>query len=72
MLLDPTFTKWLKRMPNSTSPKVIDQHFSRLTSLAANSPALAADAKALQAFLTEALEQSPGRLAARENEGNRR
>lgn len=72
MLLDPTFTKWLKRMPNSTNPKVIDQHFARLTSVAANSPALAADAKALQAFLTEALEQSPGRLAAAQDETNGR
>ena len=72
MLLDPTFTKWLKSTPNTTNPAAIDRHFARLTSLAANSPALAADAKALQTFLADALQQSPGRLAASQDEDDRR
>lgn len=54
MLLNPSFTKWLRQTPNSAKPEVINRHFARLTSLAAKNPAMAADAKALQQFLGEA------------------
>lgn len=68
MLLNPDFTKWLKNAPNSSNPRVIDRYFSRLAgmnSIAAN------DNQAFQAALREAAQQSPGRLAAQEENDRR-
>lgn len=39
MLLNPSFTKWLKNAPNTSNPKVIDRYFAKLagmSSVAAN------------------------------------
>jgi hypothetical protein len=70
LLLNPDFTKWLRQTPSSGNPQVINRHFERLTQVASKEPLFAADAKALQDFLNQSFSQSPGRLAAGENEGN--
>jgi hypothetical protein len=70
LLLNPDFTKWLRQTPNSTSPQVINRHFERLTQAASKEPVFAADAKALQEFIAQSFTQSPGRLAAGEDERN--
>ena len=33
MLLNPSFTKWLKNAPQTTNPRVIDQYFNKLGGL---------------------------------------
>lgn len=71
LLMNPDFTRWLKAAPNTTDPRVINAHFARLTQSAAKSPIFAGDVKAFQEALSEAFAQSPGRVAAREQEGDR-
>lgn len=71
LLMNPDFTRWLKAAPNTTDPRVINAHFARLTQSAAKSPIFAGDVKAFQEALSEAFAQSPGRVAASEQEGDR-
>jgi hypothetical protein len=65
MLLNPDFTKWLRNAPNTTSPKVIDQYFSRLGaigSIAAN------DNAAFTSALRAAVGRSPGTVSAQQEQ----
>lgn len=70
MMLNPDFTKWLKTTPQTKSPEAINRHFSRLTSIASRDAVFTADVKALQQFLADSFSQSPGRLAASQEEDN--
>lgn len=70
LLLNPDFTKWLRSLPEANSPQAIDRQFARLEAIAAKSPAIAGDINALQQALAEAFTQSPGRLAAQDQENN--
>lgn len=70
-LMSPKITKWIVNAPRTTNPAAIDAHFQRLSRIAAQEPALAGDIQIIQQRLMEAAQQSPGRLAA-EEEDNRR
>jgi hypothetical protein len=73
LLMNPDFTKWLRRLPESSDPQVIDRTFSRLETTAARSPVLAGDVLSLQNALRDAFAQSPMRAAAQgENENDSR
>lgn len=70
MLLNPDFTKFLRNVPNTTNPKVIDAYFNRLgkiTTIAAN------DNVAFTSAIKDvfrAMGQSPGRAAAEDQNKN--
>lgn len=74
LLMNPDVTKWLRAMPEATNPKAINAYFGRLEKAAARSPVFLADVKAMQSVMMNAandvLSQSPGRVAAAENEQN--
>ncbi|QZP07768.1 hypothetical protein [Caenibius sp. WL] len=69
MLLNPSFTKWLKQAPQTTDPRIIDKYFVRLGGL----PGIAANENAaFVGAIRDALNaQGPrvGTLAASPNEG---
>lgn len=48
LLMNPDFTKWLKYLPESQSQAAINKQFERLDAIAARSPQLLADTRALQ------------------------
>jgi hypothetical protein len=64
LLLNPDFTKWMRQMPNTSNPRVIQAHFNRLDRIAASNAVVAADVRSLQQYLLEAFAQSPTRAAA--------
>lgn len=66
LLARPGFARWMARAPSN--PKAIGPHIARLSTVATQNPAAAGEIKALQQFLSEAFEQSPGRLAAGQDE----
>lgn len=68
-LLDPSFSKWLKNVPNN--PAAAKPYIGLLNNVAAKSAA-GADIKAIQSALLEAFAQSPARAAAQQedNGGN--
>lgn len=72
LLMNPDFAKWLKNAPTTANPATINAYFNRLETIGARTPALTADVQAMQQALREAFSVSPGRLAASEDEGNRR
>ena len=64
LLLNPDFTRWMRQMPNSNNPRVIQAHFARLERIASQNAVVAADVRALDRYLRDAFAQSPGRAAA--------
>ncbi len=70
LLAAPGFARWMARAPSN--PRAVSPHIARLTTIASQNPTMATEIKGLQQFLTEAFEQSPGRIAAGQNEGDRR
>lgn len=65
LLLNPDFTRWLRQVPNTASPRRINRQFERLDSIAARSPAMVADIEALKQALVGAVnDNAPSRLAA--------
>lgn len=64
LLLNPDFTKWLRKTPDSTDPEVINRHFNRLNKIASRDQAFLMDAQALQDYLRRASSESIGRAAA--------
>lgn len=54
MLMSPKITKWLTQAPRTTNAKAINAHFGRLSAIAKQEPALAADIKALQEAMMKA------------------
>jgi hypothetical protein len=69
LLINPDFTKWVRTLPESASPEVINKSFKRLELVAERSPVLAMDVLALQNSLREAFTQSPAKLAAEPSVG---
>lgn len=68
MLLDTDFSKWLKNMPNSSNPRVIDNYLAKLDRI--KSPAVASNVVIFKDYLRQVATQSPGKLAASEQEGD--
>lgn len=68
LLLNPDFTKMMKRAPNTANPAAINGWFRQVTKSAAKSQVYAQDVKALQSALAEAFSQSPRAVAASEGE----
>jgi hypothetical protein len=69
MLLNPNFTKWLRRAPNTSNPQEISNYVSQLGTvggLAAN------DNETFTRALMQAFQQSPGRAAAQDEPNGRR
>lgn len=64
LLLNPDFTKWLRQVPNTKSPEVINRYFDRLNKIASREQAFLMDARQLQDYLRSAASQTPGRAAA--------
>ncbi len=64
LLLNPDFTKWMRQMPDTTNPRVIQRHFDRLDRIASVNAVVAADVRSLQQYLVQAFAQSPSRAAA--------
>lgn len=69
LLASPRFAAWLARAPKA--PGAQTRYIDQLGVLATREPLIAADARALQQHLQQSFGQSPGRLAA-EEENNRR
>lgn len=70
LMLNPDFTKWLKNAPEASNPQAINSYFKKLEATSAKSAVFAGDVKAFQESMREAFQQSPGRLAAAEDENN--
>lgn len=66
MLLDTDFSKWLVNMPNTSNPRAIDAYLKRLDKIKA--PAVASNVVIFKDYLRQVATQSPGRLAASEDE----
>lgn len=64
LLLNPDFTKWLRRAPSSNNPRVITGYMRRLDSIAARQPALATDIRGLQQMVIEQVNRSPSSVMA--------
>lgn len=69
LLINPDFTRWLRRTPATSNPAAINSHFERLRSLAQRTPGMIADVDALERAIVGAVnDNAAGRLAA-ENQG---
>lgn len=64
MLLNPDFTNWLRTLPNSANPDVINRRFAALRSIAARTPAMATDVQAFERYLMGAVNDNSARIAA--------
>jgi hypothetical protein len=69
-LMNPDFTRWLRNAPNTSNPAALNAYFKRLEIAAAKSPILANDIQGFREAANDALAQSPGQLAASEQEQN--
>lgn len=69
---NPRFIAALAAGANARNPQQQRQAVSRLTQIANREPGIAADVLPIRDFLAQAIEASPGRLAASENENRRR
>ena len=70
MLLNTDFSKWLSNMPNTNNPRAIDAYLKKLDNIKA--PAVASNVVIFKDYLRQVATQSPGKLAASENEGDGR
>jgi hypothetical protein len=70
LMASPAFARALVRTSKLPAEAAGRRLSEEVGVIAASEPLLAGDARALQQFLGEAFAQSPGRLAARENEDN--
>lgn len=70
MLLNTDFSKWLANMPNTANPRAIDAYLKKLDRIKA--PAVASNVVIFKDYLRQAATQSPGKLAASEQEGDGR
>jgi hypothetical protein len=69
LLLNPDFTRWLRQVPNTASPRQINRQFEKLDSIAARSPAMTADIEAMKQALVSAVNDNPPVLrSAAENQ----
>jgi len=68
MLLNTDFSKWLANMPNTANPRAIDAYLQKLDRIKA--PAVASNVVIFKDYLRQAATQSPGKLAASEQEGD--
>ena len=66
MLLDTDFSKWLANMPNTNNPRAIDAYLKKLDRI--KSPAVSSNVVVFKDYLRQVATQSPGRLAASEQE----
>jgi hypothetical protein len=64
LLLNPDFTGWIRRLPNTSNPQAINRSFAGLRSIASRSPVMMADVQALERALIEAANDNTTRLAA--------
>jgi hypothetical protein len=64
MLLNTDFRKWADNLPNTNNPKVIDRYLERLDKIKA--PEVASNVIAIKDYLANGISQSPGRLAAQD------
>lgn len=64
LLLNPDFTRWLRRAPATNNPRVINGYVRRLDRVAARQPALAADIQGFQQALLESATRSPSAVMA--------
>jgi GNAT superfamily N-acetyltransferase len=69
-LMNPDFTRWLRNAPDTSNPAALNAYFKRLEIAAAKSPILAHDIQGFREAVNDTLAQSPGSLAAAEQEQN--
>lgn len=55
LLMSPKFTRWLRQAPNTSNPRAIDAHFTRLGEIASSEPALAASIERFRSNLLGAV-----------------
>jgi len=72
LLLNPDFTKWLRRAPDTSNPEVINRYFDRLNKVASREQSFLMDARQLQQYLADQFSKSPGRAAADQDTGDGR
>lgn len=72
LVINTDFSRWLSTMPPTATTQDIGRQFAKLEALAAKSPSILfqQDVRALQQTLADAFSQSPGRLAAADQEDN--
>lgn len=64
LLLNPDFTAWLRRLPETSNPQAINKSFTSLRSTAARSPVMLGDVQAFERALVEAVNDNGARIAA--------
>lgn len=70
LMVNPDFTRWLRRVPNTSDPALINRQFARLRSAVSRSPAMLADINALErALVSFANDNTALRSAAAEPGG---
>lgn len=68
--MNPDFTRWMRNAPDTSNPAALNAYFKRLEIAAAKSPILANDIQGFREAVNDTLAQSPGSLAAAEQENN--
>lgn len=63
LLLTPDFTRWLRSLPNSNQPQVIDNAFDRLRRTASRNSVFVADVQALERALIGAANDNAGKVS---------
>lgn len=64
LLMNPDFTKWLRRLPDTANPRAIDHQFKQLDALAAKSPGMLADVEAFQNALIQSANDNAASMAS--------
>lgn len=68
LLASPRVARWMASAPRTENPAAIRKWSESLGVIAAREPILANDIRSVQQYLAQAVEQSPGKLAARDEE----
>lgn len=64
LLLNPDFTGWLRRLPNTSNPQAINRSLQGLRSVAARSPVMLTDVQTLERALVSVANDNTSRIAA--------
>jgi hypothetical protein len=65
LLLNPDFTGWLRRLPNTSNPQAINRSLQSLRSAASRSPVMMGDVQSLERALIESGERQHRRITCR-------
>ena len=66
-LMSPKITRWITNAPNTRDPKVIDEYFARLSTIAARQPSVQGEVEAIRTMIMDAARNSPRQAIGKED-----